>query len=64
MAIWFLANLSTSHAILDIVTNAYDQIKANQYTYFAMLDYKKAFDTVCHKILLKLRTLQYQKCIT
>ena len=48
----FQNNKSTSHAILDVLTNAYDNIESNDYTAIVLLDFKKAFDTVCHSILL------------
>jgi len=46
----FRNNLSTTHAALDIVINAFDQINHNHYSCLVFLDYKKAFDTVCHNI--------------
>ena len=48
----FQNNKSTSHAILDVLTNAYDNIESNDYIALVLLDFKKAFDTVCHSILL------------
>ena len=48
----FQNNKSTSHAILDVLTNAYDNIESNDNTAIVLLDFKKAFDTVCHSILL------------
>ena len=48
----FQNNKSTSHAILDVLTNAYDNIESNDYTAIVLSDFKKAFDTVCHSILL------------
>jgi len=47
-----LASLAT-HAALDIITNAFDHINNNHYSCLAFLYYKKAFDTVCHNILLQ-----------
>ena len=41
----FPNNKSTSHAILDVLTNAYDIIESNDYTAVVLLDFKKAFDT-------------------
>ena len=48
----FQNNKSISYAILDVLTNAYDNIESNDYTAIVLLDFKKAFDTVCHSILL------------
>ena len=50
----FRSGLSTSHALLDVVTATYDNINKMLYTgtLLIFIDYKKAFDTVCHKILL------------
>ena len=49
----FQSNLSTTHALLDVLTSTCDQINAGDYTGLILLDFKKAFDTVCHKILLR-----------
>ena len=48
----FQSKISTSHAMLDLVTAAYDNIDLNLHTSLVLIDFKKAFDTVCHKILL------------
>ena len=48
----FCSGLSTSHALLGVVTTTYDNINKMLYTLLIFIDYKKAFDTVCHKILL------------
>ena len=48
----FRSGLSTSHALLDVVTTTYDNINKMLYTLLIFIDYKKAFDTVCHEILL------------
>ena len=48
----FRSGLSTSQALLDVVTTTYDNINKMLYTLLIFIDYKKAFDTVCHKILL------------
>ena len=37
---------------MDILTNAYDAINNKHYTALIFTDFCKAFDTVCHKILL------------
>ena len=47
----FRSGLSTSHALLDVVSTAYDNIYKMLYTLLIFIDYKKAFDTACHKIL-------------
>ena len=48
----FQQGISTSHAILDILTTAFDNIDRNFYTGLIFLDLRKAFDTVSHDILL------------
>jgi len=48
----FQANQSTTHAIIDILTTTYDQISNNDYTGIVLLDFKKAFDSVSHTVLL------------
>lgn len=48
----FQKGVCTGHAILDIVTNTFDNIKNNNYTGLIFLDLRKAFDTVSHDILL------------
>ena len=37
---------------MDILTDAYDAIKNKHYTALIFINFRKAFDTVCHKILL------------
>ena len=37
---------------MDILTNAYDAINNKHYTALMFMDFRKAFDTVCYKILL------------
>ena len=43
---------STAHAMLDVATATYDNIHENLYTGLFFVDLRKAFDTVCHQILL------------
>ena len=47
----FCQGLLTNHALLDVVTTAYSNIDKMLYSFLVFVDYKKAFDTVCHKIL-------------
>ena len=49
----FQSKISTSHAMLDLITATYDNIDLNLHTGLVLINFKKAFDTVCHKILLK-----------
>ena len=48
----FQCKISTFHAMIDLVTAAYDNIDLNLHTGLVLIDFKKAFGTVCHKILL------------
>ena len=48
----FHSKIFTSHTMLDLVTAAYDNIDLTLHTGLVLIDFKKAFDTVCHKILL------------
>ena len=41
------------HALLDVITPAYDAIQHNQFTALLLMDLRKAFDTVSHRILLQ-----------
>ena len=43
---------STQHAILDIITTAYHNIKNKDFIALVTLDLTKAFDKVCHERLL------------
>ena len=38
--------------MLNLTTTAYDNIDNNLHTGLVFIDFKKAFDTVCHKILM------------
>ena len=48
----FQKHTSTTHAVLDIVSTAYDNISQNLYTGLIFLDLRKAFDCVPRDILL------------
>jgi len=48
----FQTCVNYSHAILDIVTTAFENIDQNLYTGLIFLELQKAFDTVSHDILL------------
>ena len=48
----FQNNMLTTHAILEVLTTSYDQINNNKFTCIILLDFQKAFDTVCHTSLL------------
>ena len=45
--------MSTTHAILDVLITSYDLFNDNNFTcVVTLLDFQKAFDTVCHTSLL------------
>ena len=44
---------TTTQAVLDLVTNLYDNISKNKLSSLVAVDLTKAFDTVNHKILLE-----------
>ena len=48
----FQSDKSTKHAILDVLTAGYDNVNNNLYTGLILFDFKKAFDTVYHPLLL------------
>ena len=48
----FQSNVSTVHAMLDVVTSCYDNINEYRYTALSFADLRKAFDTVSHQTLL------------
>ena len=48
----FQSNVSTVHAMLDVVTSCYDNINESCYTALSFVDLRKAFDTVSHETLL------------
>ena len=39
------------HALLDVITLAYDAIEHTKFTALLLMDLHKAFDTVSHQIL-------------
>ena len=49
----FQSNISTTHAMLDVVTSSEDNIDNYCYTELAFVDLRNAFDTVSHKTLLE-----------
>ena len=50
----FKSNHSKLHTLIDLLAACYDDINDNNYTSLVLLDLKKAFDTVNHKILLNI----------
>ena len=49
----FQSNKSTTHAVLGVITTAYDRMNGNEYTSLTLLDFKKAFDTAKLSNLIK-----------
>ena len=49
----FRSSLSTTHAMLDVLTSTYDNINDITITALLLFDLNKAFDTVQHDILLR-----------
>ena len=47
----FRSNRSTNHALIDVITNSFENINKNVYTGLIFLDLTKAFDTVNHEII-------------
>ena len=45
--------LPTIHAIRDVLTTSYDQINDNNFTSVVLLNFQKAFDTVCDASLFR-----------
>ena len=45
----FRSNISTTHAMPNVVTSSYYNIDNHCYTGLAFVDLKKAFDTVAHE---------------
>ena len=50
--IGFQSNVSTNHALVDVVSTCFDNINDNLFTGLIFLDLTKALDTVNHEILL------------
>ena len=48
----FQNKMSTTHAILNVLTASCDQYKGNSFVCAILLDFQKAFDTVFHTSLL------------
>ena len=48
----YLRNRSTSQAVLKLVNHALPAITEKKYSIIIMIDWTKAFDCVCHKMLL------------
>ena len=48
----FQSKLSTTHALLHVITSSFENVKDNLFTGLILLDLAKAFDTVSHDILL------------
>ena len=48
----FRKNCSVTHALLDVITNAFNEIQSKKYTTLLLTDICKVFDTVSHEILL------------
>ena len=49
----FQTNKNTSDAVIDFLENIHDSFKDNKHYLAIYLDFSKAFDTICHDILLK-----------
>ena len=45
----FQSNISTVHAMPDVVTSCYDKINESCYTALSSVDLRKAFDTMSHE---------------
>ena len=61
----FHGKISTSHAMLDSTTTAYDNIDNNLHTGLVFIDIKKAYDTVFHRILTtKLATMAFEEWLS
>ena len=49
----FVKNKSTSQAVLKLITDLYDNVDRKNISQLLYIDYRKAFDTIDHDILLK-----------
>ena len=47
----FRQNHNVTHALFDVTALTYDSIKNKRFTALLLMDLRKAFDTVSHKIL-------------
>ena len=46
--------MSTTYVIVDVLTTSYDHINDSNFTCTVLLNFQKAFDTVCHTLILSL----------
>ena len=44
--------MSTTYVVVDVLTISYDHINDNNFTCTVPLNFQKAFDTVCHTLIL------------
>ena len=49
----FRKKFSTAHAIINLIDSIKNTVDKNKFTFGVFIDFKKAFDTVDHEILLK-----------
>ena len=49
----FRTNMSTSHALIDLVEEISTSLDKKKYTLGVFIDFKKAFDTVNHSVLIE-----------
>ena len=49
----FTKNKSTSHAVFKFVTDLYDSVSKKEISQLIYIDYRKAFDTIDHSLLMK-----------
>jgi len=62
--IWILKkkNHATTHAITDIVIRCYEYLEKRRHCCLILLDIKKAFDSIEHVILQKIRSRWSKEC--